>query len=219
MGFPTKIDFTDEVNIDWDRFDQLPDDDTLATTVSNIEARNIAVEVFNDESDACDFLASLIQPGESVINGSSTTLKEIGFVDVLEEAEGFEYLWHEIRQIDDDQKRREARRHAQTADVWFDSPNAIAQSGELLAANAGGSGLGAWPYAAKRLVLVSGTNKIVPTYEDAEARIREFALPLEDARIKAGSGSGSVIGKFLSYEYESADDRTTLVLIHDSLGF
>lgn len=219
MGFPTKDDLDDGLDLAEDRFDRLPDDDTLDRTVANVEERNVAVDVFDDAGDARDFLAAQIREGETAINGSSTTLKEIGFTDVLEAAEGFDYLWHGIRATDDADDRRSARRLAQTVDVWFDSPNAIAQSGEILAANASGSGIGAWPYAARRLVLVSGTNKIVPSYEEAVARIREFALPLEDARVKDGGGDGSVVGKLLSFEYEKADDRTRLVLIHDTLGF
>lgn len=106
-----------------------------------------------------------------------------------------------------------------TADVFFDSPNAIAQTGELVAVNGKGTGLGAWPYAAERLILVSGINKIVPTVNDALHRLREFAYPLEDARVQRAQGHGSVIGKVLIYEYETTDTRTELVLIKDTLGF
>ena len=40
----------------------------------------------------------------------------------------------------------------------------------------------AWPYAAKNLLLVSGTNKIVPTLEDALQRIKKYTFPIENLR-------------------------------------
>ena len=88
------------------------------------------------------------------------------------------------------------------ADVFFDSPNAIGETGDLVAANAGGSGLGGWPYAAGRLVLASGTNKIVPTLDDAIDRVREFGLPFEDARAWRVYDTESLVGKLLTLEHE-----------------
>lgn len=103
--------------------------------------------------------------------------------------------------------------------MFFDSPNAIASTGEIVGVNGLGTSIGAWPYAAKRLVLVSGTNKIVPTLEDAIDRVRNFAYPLEDVRVQKAQNHRSVIGKLLIYEFEKFDQRTELVLIKGSYGF
>lgn len=79
---------------------------------------------------------------------------------------GFRVSPEPDRQIDDDEQRHEARRQTITADVFFGSPNVIASTGEIVGVNGKGTSLGVWPYAAKELVLVSGTNKIVPTLDD-----------------------------------------------------
>jgi hypothetical protein len=219
MDYYTKDDYEDELDVDSDRFDELPPADVVEETVANLERRNVAVERFETGVAAREYLLDQVDDGDRVGDGTSTTLNEIGFTAALEDADRFDYLGDAIREIDDDEERRTARREAQTADVWFDSPNAIARSGELVAANASGSGVGAWPFAADRLILASGTNKIVPSYEEAIARLREFAFPLEDARSQDVYGGGSVVGTLLSYEYEQRDGRTQLVLVDERLGF
>ncbi|WP_339102206.1 lactate utilization protein [Haloterrigena salinisoli] len=215
----TKDDFVDDLEVDPSRFDTDPDEETIETVVSNVEDRNIDVHVFDDGDDAREHLREQIPDGATVMDGHSTTLEEIGFTDDLEDAEGFEYLGAKVQEIDDDEERSEARREATTADVFFDSVNAIAESGELLGANALGNGVGAWAFGAKDLVLVGSTNKIVDDFQAAVERVREYAYPLEDARAEEVYGQGSVVGKLVSMEYERVDDRTQLVLLEGDHGF
>ena len=215
----TKDDFDDEVDVDESRFDRNPDEETIETVVSNVEDRNVAVHVFDDGERAREHLRDQIPDGAEVMDGHSTTLEEIGFTDDLEDADGFEYLGNRIGEIDDDEERSRARREATTADVFVDSVNAIAESGELLGANALGNAVGAWPFGAETLLLVGSTNKIVDDWETAVERVREFAYPLEDARAQEAYGQGSVVGKLVSLEYERVDDRTQLVLIDEPHGF
>lgn len=214
----TKDDFADELALDESRFDQLPAEDTLEEVVSNIEERNVAVHVCASGDEAREYLVEQIPQDATVMDGHSTTMEEIGFTDVLEDADGFEYVGNRLEELEDE-ARSEARRTATTADVFFDGVNAIAESGELLGANALGNGVGAWPFGAETLVLVGSSNKIVPNWTAAVERIREYALPLEDARAREVYGQGSVVGKLVSLEYERVDDRTQLVLIDDRLGF
>jgi len=215
----TKDDFAGELDIDESRFDRQPDEETIERTVSNVEDRNIAVHVVDDGEAAREHLREQIPDDATVMDGHSTTLEEIGFTDDLEAAEGFEYLGNRIREIDDDEERFRTRREAVTADVFVDSVNAIAASGELVGANALGNAVGAWPFGAETLLLVASTNKIVDDWSAAVERVREFAYPLEDARAEEVYGQGSIVGKLVSMEYEQVDDRTRLVLIDEPHGF
>lgn len=219
MDFPTKADYLDDLDLDVERFDDLPDADALERTVEHVEARNVDVEVFETGEAARAYLRGRIPEGAEVNAGTSTTLEEIGFAEDLRTADGFHYLPNETRAIDDDEARLAARRRAQAADVWFDSPNAVAATGEIIGVNQSGSGVGAWAYAAGQLVLVTGTNKVVPTFADAIERCRAFALPLEDERARDVYGTESAIGKLVSIEQERFDGRTTLVLLEGRYGF
>ncbi len=216
--YHTKDDFVDELDLDQSEFDQRPAEETIAAVVENVEERNVGVTVCDSSDKAREYLTEQIPRGASVMSGHSTTMEEIGFTDVLETADGFEYVGNRLDELEGD-ARFEARRNATTTDVFFDGVNAIAESGELIGANALGNGVGAWPFGAESLVLLGSTNKIMPTWAAAVERLREYALPLEDARAQEVYGQGSLVGKLVSLEYERVDDRTQLVLIDDQLGF
>ncbi|MCT9095521.1 lactate utilization protein [Haloarchaeobius sp. HME9146] len=214
-----KSQYLEDVSAD-ESYDQLPDDATIDETVENLEARGFDVVVVDDAEAALDAVIDQIPDDVSVMNGHSTTLEEIGFVDYLNEGDhDWENLSNEVWNIDDDAERHTFRREAQTADYFLGSVNAIAQSGELVAADASGSRIGAYPFAAQHLVLVSGVNKITDDLDAAFDRIEEFAYELENARAQEAYGMESVIAKQLVYRHETEEGRTTLVLVRDNLGY
>ena len=154
------------------------------------------------------------------MNGHSTTLEEIGFDDYLSGGDHeWESLPDEIWSIDDDAERQAARRDSQTADYFLGSVNGIAQTGELVAADRSGSRIGAYPFAAGNVVIVSGINKIVPTLTDALDRLETVAYPLENERAKEAYGVESAIAKQLIFRKELDEGRTTVLLVDEDLGY
>jgi L-lactate utilization protein LutB len=199
---------------------QLPDEDRLTETVENLRENGFEVVIVDSAAAALETLQSHIPAGASVMNGHSTTLEEIGFVEYLTEGDHeWESLPDEIWSIDDDEQRHAARRDAQTADYFLGGINAIAETGELVAADRSGSRIGAYPFAAGNLVVVSGMNKIVPTLDDALDRLQSVAYPLENERAQDAYGVGSAVAKQLIFRQELDEGRTTVVLIREQLGY
>jgi hypothetical protein len=214
-----KADYADDTEIDTE-LDEQPDEDALETAVENLEANGFEVVVVNTADEALDTIQSQIPAGASVMNGHSTTLEEIGFDDYLGgDDHDWESLPDQIWSIDDDAEREAARRDAQTADYFLGSVNAIAATGELVAADMSGSRIGAYPFAAGNVVIVSGTNKIVETLDDAFDRLEEVAYPLENERAQEAYGVGSAIAKQLVFRKEMDEGRTTIVLVRDQFGY
>ncbi|SDY43112.1 lactate utilization protein [Halobellus clavatus] len=214
-----KTDYIDETDID-STLDELPDDETIEETVSNLEARGFEVVVVDSADEALETIQSHIPAGASVMNGHSTTLEEIGFMDYLSEGDHeWESLPDEIWSIDDDAERQAARRKSQTADYFLGGINAIAQTGELVAADLSGSRIGAYPFAAGNVVIVSGANKVVPTLDDALDRLESVAYPLENERAQEAYGVESAIAKQLIFRREAEEGRTTVVLIREQFGY
>jgi len=206
-----------EVN---ETLDELPDDETIAETVENLQANGFEVVVAESAVEALETLQSHIPEGVSVMNGHSTTLEEIGFIEYLTEGDHeWESLPDEIWSIDDDAERQAARRQSQTADYFLGGINAVAQTGELVAADRSGSRIGAYPFAASNVVIVSGVNKIVSTLDDALDRLESVAYPLENERAKDAYGVESAIAKQLVFRKELDEGRTTVVLIREDLGY
>jgi L-lactate utilization protein LutB len=214
-----KADYAADADIDAE-LDELPDDETVEETVANLEERGFDAVVVDDADEALETVTSRIPAGVSVMNGHSTTLEEIGFDEFLSEGDHeWESLPDEIWSIDDDAERQAARRRSQTADYFLGGINAIAQTGELVAADLSGSRIGAYPFAAGNVIIVSGVNKIVPTLDDAFDRLESVAYPLENERAQEAYGVESAVAKQLVYRREPEEGRTTVVLVRERLGY
>lgn len=214
-----KSEYVDETEIDAS-LDNQPDEDTIDETVANLEANGFEVVVVDSAEDALETVKSHIPAGASVMNGHSTTLEEIGFIEYLSEGDHeWESLPDDIWSIEDDAERQAARRESQTADYFLGGINAIAQTGELVAADRSGSRIGAYPFAASNVVIVSGVNKIVDGLDAALNRLESVAYPLENERAKDAYGVESAIAKQLILRQELEEGRTTVVLVRKQLGY
>ncbi len=106
-----------------------------------------------------------------------------------------------------------------TADWFVSGVQAIAGTGQVVGCDKTGSRVGAFPSAACHLVLVSGTNKLAPTLDDALRRCREYALPLENQRAERVYEAPSWIGYIVVIEKEFVENRITLILVREQLGY
>jgi L-lactate utilization protein LutB len=209
-----------DAGVDSDRWSRVPDEATIERTVRAIDGRNVRVVQAATADKARNALLGLIPDGAEVMNGSSTTLNELGYEQLLKEnPKGWRDYHAAITAENDDQKREALRRRGVAADWYLSGVQAIAETGQLVACDKTGSRTGAWPYGAGHLVLVSGVNKIVPTLQEALDRCWQYALPVEQQRAKRVYGTSSEIGKIVILEKEMARDRVTLILINERLGY
>jgi hypothetical protein len=209
------------LSLDTGRWSRRPSEEEIESAALAVgKMANVEVLRADDGGQALEHIKKIIPPGAEVMNGSSTTLVEIGFADFLLKGD---HSWKDLHKAvvseNDKTKRDEIRRKAVAAEYFISGVNAIAKTGELVACDATGSRVGAWAYAAGKLILVSGVNKIVPTLDDALQRVREYCYPLEDARSKNVNGIPSQIGKCVILAKERKDGRVTLILINDILGY
>ena len=209
-----------ELDLDTERWNRIPGEQTIVSTIRAIEERGIQVERLADGKQTLARIRELIPPGSEVMNGSSTTLIEIGFQELMDSGK---HEWKDLKRAvaseNDARKRAEIRRRTITAEFFISGVNAISMTGELVGCDATGSRVGAWPYGAGKLLLVAGVNKIVPTLGDALRRIREYTFPLEDVRSRNVYGVPSKIGKCVILANESQPGRVTLLLIDGIYGY
>jgi len=209
-----------EAKADPEKWNRIPTPDVVEKTVREMEKRGIKVIFAPDGKEALSELKKIIPSGAEVMNGSSTTLIEIGYEEFISEGKsGWNLMHNKITVENDDRKRAELRRKSVTADYFISGANAIAQTGEIVACDASGSRVGAWPFGAGHLILVVGINKIVPTLHDALNRVWEYAYRLENARAQKAYGMPSVIGKCIILAHEKNEGRVTLILVKEALGY
>jgi hypothetical protein len=222
LGNLTKYSYTNllkDVRVNPEKWSSYPTEKDIVATVSALEKANIKVVRVEDSSSALNKIKEIIPPGSEVMNGSSTTLIEIGYEDFMTSQHSWKDLKNAILSENDSVLRADLRRKSVCAQYFLSGANAISKTGEILACDASGSRVGAWPFAAENLIIVCGVNKIVPTLQDALQRIWDYAYPLEDARAKKVYGTSSQIGKCVILAKEGSPGRVTLILIDEILGY
>src|SRR3989344_8255971 len=156
------------------------------------------------------------------MNGSSTTLQQIGFVEYLKEGK---HSWNNLHETvlleQDSQKQRLLRRHAVVSDSYVGSVHAISETGELVIGSNSGSQLPHLVYTSPNIILVVSTKKITPTLLDALERLEKYVKPLEDERMKGVYGVGTTLSKILILRREPKNHgrNIKILLVKEDLGF
>lgn len=221
-----------------DTFD-LPADPQASPVPANVvqvrqilQRRGIEVVYFSSGNGALQYLLEQIPAGAQIMNGSSETLKSIGFDAVLHSGR-YDFLRPGILATDDAEARIKLRQRATTADYVVGGINAISMTGEILNVDGGGNRVAAYAYGAGKVYLVAGVNKIEPNLAAALDRLRNRAAVEECRHLgkKTPCAATGVCrtyechaperqcGKLLIIENEKIQGRMTVVLIGEVLGF
>lgn len=203
-------------------YETLANAETITNTIEALAKRGITAIVADNRAEALEKVKSFIPKGASVMNGSSRTLEEIGFVDYLKSGNhGWRNVHEEILAEKDPVRQARLRREAVLADYYLGSVHAIAETGELVIASNSGSQLPHIVFTSPNLIFVVGSQKIVSNLDSALLRVRTYALPLEDKRMKDVGMGGSAISKLLIFEREQAfmGRKVRVILVNEKLGF
>jgi L-lactate utilization protein LutC len=152
-------------------------EEILQSVAEKIRERNIEVVIVNNGEEARKEALARIPQGSEVHSGKSKTLQETGQFDAIMDPNQFSALRHQILKMDRKTQAQEIRKLMAAPDFMLGSVNAITQSGILVAASATASQIGPYANTAGRLILVVGSQKVVPDLETAFKRIREYVLP------------------------------------------
>ncbi|KCZ71213.1 hypothetical protein ANME2D_03248 [Candidatus Methanoperedens nitroreducens] len=203
------------------KYETLASEETVKRVMEAVGHRGISPEFVNTKEDALRRLQELIPPGAEIMTGGSTTLQEIGFVDLLKSGKHPWKNWKDMILAEKDEKKQnELRKRSVLSEYFLGSVHAIAETGELVIASATGSQLPSYVFTSRNVIWVAGTQKITPALDAAIKRVREHSLPLEDARMKREGYWGSTVGKLLIFERETDPGRKlTLILVNEKLGF
>jgi len=187
--------------------------EVLEQAAMKLIERNIEVIRVSDGSQARDAVFQRLPAGAEVHAGKSRTLQDIGVTPVLAESGTYTYLRSQYLKMDRTTQMREIRKLISAPDFMLGSVSAVTQDGILVAASATASQLGPYAAGAGKVILVVGSQKIVPNLDAALQRIREYVLPWEDAQVRPVVPTGSFVGKILLIEREWVAGRVTVILV------
>ncbi|MBP2636986.1 MAG: hypothetical protein H6Q72_2893 [Firmicutes bacterium] len=153
-----------------------------AKTVEVLKKNRFEAAYYPSMQAALEELFAVIPMDATVGIGGSWTLIESQVAEKLEARGNIVYCHHtpglspeEILDI---------RRKQLTCDVFLTSANAITEDGCLVNTDATGNRVAAMTFGPKKVIVLAGINKIVPTVADAQERIRSTAAPLNNKRLK-----------------------------------
>ncbi len=194
--------------------------ETINTVIKRLALRNINAVLTKNKSDALSKIIDMIPEGSSLLEASSTTLKEIGFDDYIKSnPKKWDILKDKIQAESNDTKRADLRRQLTFSDYTIGSVHALTKEGEVIFASASGSQIPGYVYTAKNVIWVVGSQKIVNNIEEGMQRIKEYVFPKEDARMKSIGAPGSNIAKIILFYKEMIPGRINLIFVDDILGF
>jgi len=200
------------------RFDTLPDEQTLAATVTALEEHGFSVEVVDDLEAARQAVLSRIPHGSSVMTNTSVTLQQTGIADAVNAGGPYDSARTKMAELDFATQLQEMKAIGGQPDYALGSVHAITRDGTLVIASASGSQLASYAWGASNVIFVAGAQKLVPTLEAARDQIYTHSLVLEDARAVAAYGQHSVVGKILEIHSE-LPGRIHIVLVRQVVGF
>jgi len=193
--------------------------------------KNRHIEAFYcaTNAEAVKQALALIPPDATVSWGGSVTLNEVGLLDAVRHR-GFKTIDRDAHA--DAAARLEATRQSLHADVYLTSVNAIAEDGQMVNVDGMGNRVAAMAFGPKRVIVVAGMNKVVKTVEDAVARARGFASPVNVQRVGAKKTPCASTGSCADCQSEDCicscivttrmskiPGRLKVVLVGQNLGF
>ena len=192
--------------------------DRVERVAAALRSHNIEAIVVDTGGAARDVALGLIPDGAEVHSGKSKTLEDIGLYAELVESGRYDAIRPRYLKMDRATQGREIRKLTAAPDFMLGSVAAVTEEGALVAASALGGQLGAYAAGAGRVILVVGSQKIVPDVDMALRRIRDVVFPYETAQVRARMGVDTVLEKVLLIYGEWQAGRTTVILVREPVG-
>lgn len=203
-------------------YSQLASKDNVDKAAAALRAHGFETIFAANKEEALMKAKDLIPKGASVMNGSSRTLEQIGFVDYLKEGKhGWNNLHTAVLAEKDPAKQALMRRQAVVSDYYLGSVHALTETGEAMIASNSGSQLPHIVFTSPNVIFVVGTQKIVPDLKTAFDRLEKYVLPLEDVHMQELYGANTLLSKILIYKQERPKSGRAIrfILVSEQLGF
>lgn len=205
-----------------DNYSLLASQQQIKVVSQSLSDKGYEVTVVKSGKEALETIKSTIPDGASVMNGTSVTLEQVGYLKHLKSGD---HKWKDlhlaITSESDKEKRVKLRRQATLADYYLGSVHALTVGGEFVVASNTASQIPLVAYTAANLIFVVSTKKIVNNLEEAMTRLNKHVYPLEDKQSLEKYGSGTSMNKILIFKGEASSNnrKINFILVEEDLGF
>lgn len=203
-------------------YDKLASSESIEKTTAALLEHGFEPIVVATKEEALKKIKTLIPEGASVMNGSSRTLEEIGFIEHFKSGKhDWKNLHASIVAEKDPDKQALLRQESVLSDYYLGSVHALSETGEMIIASNTGSQLPHLVFTSSNLILVISTQKITASLEEGFKRLEIHVMPLEDERMKEVYGMGTLHAKtvILRHENPMMGRKVSVILVKEKLGF
>ena len=190
---------------------------TLEALAERLRTRNFEVVILDDGVAAKAEVLARVPEGSQVHTGKSKTLEDIGIFQEFMENEKYDFIRRRTLKMDRKTQLDEMRKAGAAPDIMVNSAHAVTEAGQIVMTSATGSQIGPIAYGAGKLILVIGSQKVVPDLETAFRRIEEYVIPYEEDRLNVAHGVAKM-NRTLILEGDHAPGRTTVILVRTPIG-
>ncbi len=192
----------------------------------NLENNGFSVYFVKNAEEALLLSKKFLEDVKSIGFGGSTSVAQIGLLDYILRQKDLK-VFNQYENGIDMQENIKRRREGLLSDLYVTGCNAITQNGELVNADGSGNRVAAQIFGPKKVLLIAGINKIVPTLKDGFERIMNIAAVKNINRMNA---KASEMGKEAKYNLENIANkfayingdekgRTHIIIVNEELGF
>lgn len=216
-------------------------ENTVKSLMEKLENNNMKPYYCETGSEAKELVLSLIKAGDTVTNGGSVTMKEIGVMDAVKNRADITYLDRNAEGLTAEEVK-EIYKKAFFADVYLMSTNALTLNGELYNVDGNSNRVAALLYGPESVIVVCGINKIVENLDEAVMRVKKIAAPRNTVRLHTGSycenagecmslkndgafmcdgckGSGRICCNYVVSAQQRHKDRIKVIIVNENLGY
>lgn len=201
----------------------------LEKTMKALEKNNIKAYLVNTKEDLIEKIESIVKEGALVSCGGSITLMETGVIEHLRNGK-YNFLDRYEPNLTKD-GLKEMYRKSFSADAFFTSTNAITENGELYNVDGNGNRVAAMLYGPDKVIVVTGTNKIVKNIEEAVNRNKYIAAPANTKRLGCNtpcritgecsdcSSPDRICCEYTVIKRQRTTDRIHVIFLNETLGY
>lgn len=198
----------------------LPSSETVDETIQHLKEHGMDAFLVENGEQAKEKVLARIPEGAEVMNMTSVTLDTLGLSDAITQSGKYDAVKSTLMRMNRETQGDQMRKLGASPLYAVGSVHAVTKDGSIVIASNTGSQLSAYAYGAAHVILVIGTQKIVPNMDDAMKRVYEHSLPLESERARKAYGvQGSFISKLLVIHKEVTPGRISVIFIPEVLGF
>lgn len=215
---------------------------SIARTIERLRKNNMESAYLPTAQDVVPMVRSILEEGCSIALGGSMTLAEAGVLKLVR-SEQYRLIDRYEQGLSTEQMHQRLVAGF-SADVFLTSVNAITEHGELYCVDGTSNRVAPLLFGPKRVLVIAGWQKIVPSLQDAVNRVKRIAAPANAMRLEkdtpcvktghciapycderhlmsipTGACDSGICSNMVVMGHQSRKGRITVLIVGEHLGY